>query len=109
MKLKCGGISIFPSNELIVYIPIVVSERLINFHKELYDNLIIPVEKEIHNNSFYYFPDNWVPHITLIQYEKNKDITNEMLTKILEINNNYEFEVNNLALLDNTGKIFFEF
>ena len=108
LKVKCGGISIFPSEELIIYIPIVVSERLIKVHSELYNKLIVPIETNILNNNYYYFPNNWVPHITLVQNNHFKELPTNILKKILEMNDYYEFEVGNLSLIDTKGKIFFE-
>lgn len=109
LQVKCGGIALFPGKEIIIYIPITVSDKLLTFHNDIYRKLIVPIQDQIFNSNKYYYPNNWVPHITIIQQNEIKLKVDELFTKTRQLNNLYEFNVSNLSLLDSEEGILFEF
>ena len=58
--LKMSSLGIFPSNQNILFLSPVPSERLINLHTKLHFAI-----KDIESNWDYYLPNQWVPHCTL--------------------------------------------
>ena len=107
-RLKCEGIAFFSGPEVIIYIPITVTTTLLELHNELYNQVIRPLLGRIVNSNPYYYPNNWIPHITVIQIKEKGKNFNEIFENVLVLNNTYEFTADNLALIDSNNNIIFE-
>lgn len=59
--VRTGGLGVFTGSQPVLYIPIVREARLSLFHAELCRRLR-PLASD---PAPYYFPENWLPHITL--------------------------------------------
>lgn len=69
MHVRTFGLGIFSGEEPVLYLPIVKSMTLINFHKEIWEQLCpYAVEPKL-----YYSPSLWVPHITLALKDLNRE------------------------------------
>jgi 2'-5' RNA ligase len=63
--LRTAGLGIFTGRQPVVYIVLVKDERLLKMHKHLWE-LTLPYASR---PNLYYNPDQWIPHITLANYE----------------------------------------
>lgn len=89
------GLGVFSGNQPVLFIPVVKSPQLADFHRSIWEDLAATGTII----SQYYNPDNWVPHISLAY----ADITPEKIGAVMESlafqTFNWEFEVNNFAYI----------
>jgi len=94
-KVRTGGLGIFPGPHPVLYIPIVRSPELAQFHEELWHEIC-------HTGSGileYYHPSLWVPHITIGIGDINKDNLSRIVPFLAERNFNWEITVDNIELV----------
>jgi len=96
-KVRTGGLGIFTGPQPVLYIPIVRSPELTQFHEALW--------QEIFNTCSgiedYYHPAHWVPHITIGIGDMNKDNLSQIVRFLVERDFNWELTVDNVVLVHN--------
>ncbi len=98
-QVRTSGIGIFTGASPVIYIPVVRSLELSQLHEDLWNEL----SEAGTGIQEYYSPAQWMPHITI----GFGDITGENLPAILRWLNErdftWEFTVDNLAIIHDTG------
>ena len=100
--VKTTGLGIFTGQQPVLYLSVVRSPQLTQFHQALWQRL---VESGQANNASqdYYSPDNWMPHITI----GFGDVDCQMLTNIVHYlgtrSFNWNIFIDNIALIYDTG------
>lgn len=74
--VRATGLGLFTGERPVVYIPVIKSAELIAFHQALWEQTIDLAEEQ----SPYYAPDRWQPHITLAMF----DVTRSNLACLME-------------------------
>jgi 2'-5' RNA ligase len=96
-KVRTGGLGIFTGPQPVLYIPVVRSPELTQFHEALW--------REILNTGSgiedYYHPAHWVPHITVGIGDMNKDNLSQIVRFLVERDFNWEITVDNVVLVHN--------
>lgn len=102
-KVRTGGIGIFNSEQSSIFIPVVKSKTLMEFHQLLWNVTSCCYE----NRSEYYNPENWMPHITLVLKEASESKVSKIIEKIVSTNFAWEFTVDNLIIgnWNNNGEV----
>jgi 2'-5' RNA ligase len=94
-KVRTGGLGTFTGPQPVLYLPVVRSLELTQFHEALW--------QEIFNMGSgildYYHPANWVPHITLGMGDMNKDNLSQIVRFLVERDFNWEITVDNVVLV----------
>jgi 2'-5' RNA ligase len=94
--IRTNGLGIFAGERPLLYIEVNKNRELLNFHEELWKT----VDKIAINPEKLYRPEYWVPHITLIFLgDLTKENIGEIMEKYAFQDFHYEFEVNNISLL----------
>jgi hypothetical protein len=95
IRIRTAGLGIFSGPSPVIFIPVVKSRDLLDFHALVWNRLVSVVE----GLSPYYNPDNWSPHISLAY----ADITHHNLGTVMETlafqTYNWEFAVDNIAFI----------
>ena len=98
-EIQTTGFGVFTALHPVLYLPIVKTERLSEFHKAIWNRIYSVSERTIP----YYAPENWMPHITLANEESDFEgickVGNLLMRKPLFMN----FKVDNLAILFRSG------
>jgi len=94
-KVRTGGLGIFTRPQPVLYIPVVRSPELTQFHEALWT--------EIFNTGSgildYYHPAHWVPHITIGIGDMNKDNLSQIVRFLAERDFNWEITIDHIALV----------
>jgi 2'-5' RNA ligase len=98
-KVRTSGLGIFTGFSPVLYIPVVRSLELTQLHEELWKE-ISPASSGVVE---YYHPDQWMPHITIGFGDISKDNLSQIIPFLAERDFNWEINVNNLALIYDTG------
>ena len=98
-NVKTSGLGVFTGTSPVLYIPVVRSLELTQLHEELWQE-ISPVSSGVQE---YYNPDQWMPHITIGFGDISKDKLLQMIPLLAERDFNWEFTVDNIALIYDTG------
>ena len=100
-RVKTAGLGIFTVANPILYVPVIRSTRLSELHREIWSGVAQAVPGAV---AHYYNPDEWAPHITLAQGDIDADKLAEIVRVLSRRNFHWEFTVNNLSLIYDTGK-----
>ncbi len=99
-SVKTTGFGIFSGESPILYLPLVKSRKLAQFHEMIWERLF-PFAVDANS---YYSPENWVPHIT-VGYG---DVTPQRLAcavqKLATIDLEMDIFVDNLSMLTKDGE-----
>lgn len=99
-EVKTTGIGVFTGNSPVIFIPVVKDIQLLKFHYSIWERL-----KKIGKNlSDYYYPQFWVPHITLAYEDVTKENIGIVLEKLSFMNFNWSFEVDNISFIYETAE-----
>jgi len=98
-KVRTSGLGIFAGASPVLYIPVVRSLELTQLHEEIWQE-ITPASSGIVE---YYHPDQWMPHITIGFGDISKNNLSQIIPFLAERNFNWEINVNNMALIYDTG------
>lgn len=60
-EIKTTGIGIFTGDEPIIYLPLVKTKKLFEYHQMIW----ALIENHVSEVNSYYSPENWIPHITI--------------------------------------------
>lgn len=94
-QVRAGGLGIFTSPQPVLYIPVVRSPELTQFHEALWQEISGPAS----GIEDYYHPDYWMPHITIGIGDMNKDTLSQIVRFLAERNFNWEITVDNITLI----------
>lgn len=94
-RARTAGLGIFSGPQPVVYIAVVKTPELQNFHRTVWETCL-PCGEEV---SPLYAPDWWMPHISLAYADLDVQTAGPYLTELAFQEFNWEFEVDNLALL----------
>ncbi len=89
------GLGIFSGVQPVIFIPVVKSPQLVNFHRSIWDEMAATGS----SISQYYNPENWVPHISLAYADVTPEKMGAAMQKLSFQTYNWEFEVNNFACI----------
>src|SRR6266704_1492794 len=94
-QVRAGGLGIFTKPNLVLYIPVVRSPELMQFHEALWQE-ISSTGSGIED---YYNPSRWMPHITIGIDDINKDNLPHIVRFLAERDFNWEITVDKIALV----------
>ena len=97
-QVRTTGVGLFLHPRLVIYIPVVKTQSMIEVHRMLWDQLLALAEQPLP----YYSPDHWMPHITLIHEELTETSLSGVLARLSRWEFDWEIQVNNLALIGQT-------
>ena len=97
--VRTSGLGIFPGSKPVLYVPVVRSPKLIQYHCALYGDLSDLALKP----NPYYHPERWLPHMTLA----HGDLTPELLPEVVRFLNeqtfNWTITIDNFSLVYTEG------
>lgn len=99
-RVRTSGLGVFTGAHTIVYLPVVRSTILTAMHHVLWRQL----SRVSLNASPHYHPDNWLPHITLIDNPALAEALPEVMGLLREVDFRWEIEITNVALLYGEGE-----
>jgi len=94
-SVKSSGLGLFTSMKPVVYVPIARTPEMSKLHGELWSKL----ECKPHQYSPLFEPTVWIPHIPIVDGDVDEQNIRDVLARLSWQNFDWEFEVNNLALL----------
>jgi hypothetical protein len=100
--VRTSGLALFTGASPVLYIPVVRSTELTQLHAALWQ----AVEGVGAGVSHYYYPDHWMPHITLAQGDLDNVNLPEIIRRLSGRNFTWEMVVNNVAFIAHTGDDF---
>jgi 2'-5' RNA ligase len=100
-RVRTAGLGIFTVANPILYVPVIRSPALSELHREIWCSVKQTVPGAV---AHYYHPNEWAPHITLAQGDIDADKLAEIVRVLSRRNFHWEFTVNNLAVIYDTGK-----
>jgi 2'-5' RNA ligase len=98
-RVSTSGLGVFTGPRPVLYFPLVRSAALARLHRELW----LAVDKIAQGALAYYHPENWIPHITLAQEKLDQRTLSEILGWLCGQDFTWEFPVNNLSLIHDSG------
>lgn len=98
--VRTDGLGIFSGPSPVVYIPIIRNTKMDHLHAKLWKQF----QPNAKGLTPYYGPQKWMPHITLIFGEHNKDALMCGLDLLAFRSFDWEIEVNNLCLVSQSGE-----
>ena len=94
-QVRASGLGIFTGPRPVLYIPVVRSPELTQFHEALWQE----ISGTASGIEDYYHPAHWVPHITLGIGDMKKDNLSQIVRSLAKRDFNWEMTVNNIALI----------
>jgi 2'-5' RNA ligase len=106
---RTTGIGMFTGPRPVIYIPVVKSLELMQFHSQVWEKTL-PASQGL---SSYYAPPSWVPHISLAYEDVEKANIASVIEYLAFHPYNWEMKVDNIALIyepsGETGKLKYHF
>lgn len=99
-RVRTSGLGVFTGEHNVVYIPIVRSPILTAMHHILWRQL----SRASEGVSRLYHPDNWLPHITLVDNPALAPHLGEVMRLLTDLDFRWEIEITNIALLYGEGE-----
>jgi 2'-5' RNA ligase len=94
-QVRTAGLGIFTGPHPVLYIPVVHSPELTQFHEALWQE----ISSTGSGIEEYYHPSHWMPHITIGIGDMNKDNLSCIVRLLAEREFNWEITVDNIALI----------
>ena len=94
-QVRAAGLGIFTKPHLVLYIPVVRSPELMQFHEALGQE----ISSTASGVEEYYYPSRWMPHITLGIGDINKDNLSRIVHFLAERDFNWEITIDNIGLV----------
>ncbi|HYU76419.1 MAG TPA: 2'-5' RNA ligase family protein [Ktedonobacteraceae bacterium] len=94
-QVRAGGLGIFTGSHPVLYIRVVRSPELTQFHEALWQE----ISGTASGIEDYYHPAHWVPHITIGIGDIRKDNLSQIVHLLAERDFNWEMTVDNIALI----------
>jgi 2'-5' RNA ligase len=98
-KVKTSGLGIFTGKPPVLYIPVVRTQALSQFHHALWNELSYSGSGIVE----YYHPDTWMPHITIAFGDIHTGNLPQAIRLLSERSFNWEIAVNNISFIEDTG------
>jgi 2'-5' RNA ligase len=92
--IKTSGLGIFTGGQPVLYLPIVRTQRLSQFHRKLWRE----IDRTAVGSLNYYHPDHWMPHITISSSNVTPAVLAEAIRLLSEREFVWEIPMDNLAL-----------
>lgn len=90
---RAGGLGFFTGASPVMYIPVVKTRRLAEFHRRVWEALL-PLGEGI---SPYYAPESWMPHISLAYGDLTPDNIGAAVGGLINRPLQWDFTIDNLA------------
>jgi len=97
--VSTAGLGIFTGPQLVLYIPVVRSPELSQFHQALLEK----VSSTGNGIQAYYHPDQWMPHITIGFGDLNSQNLPQIIHYLANRNFHWQITINNLAFIHDNG------
>jgi len=97
--VKTAGLGIFTGERPVVYIPLVLTSLLSDFHEMVWGR----VGKYSQDAGLDYAPESWMPHITLAHADVDPEGMSCLARRLAFIEITWRFQVDNLALVWQDG------
>lgn len=94
-NIKTNGIGIFTGKRPAIYIQVKQNVELIKFQQCIYDKFL-PHAKELKK---LYFPENWIPHISLAIEDVNGNNIPGVIEHLLPISFKHEIKITGISLV----------
>jgi 2'-5' RNA ligase len=94
-EVRTAGLGIFTEPHLVLYIPVVRSPELMQFHEALWQE----ISSTASGIEEYYHPSRWIPHITLGIGDINKDNLSRIVHFLAERDFNWEITIDNIGFV----------
>ena len=94
-QVKTGCLGIFTRPRPVLYIPVVRSPELTQFHEALWQEISCTGS----GIEDYYHPSHWIPHITIGIGDVNKDNLPQIVRFLAERDLNWEITIDNIGLV----------
>ena len=94
-QVKASGLGIFTGRSPVLFIPVVRSPALTQFHQALCAELAACATGSVS----YYLPDAWMPHITIGFADLSGDVLAEVVRQLAGRDFNWTITVDNLAYI----------
>ncbi len=94
-QVKTGCLGIFTRPRPVLYIPVVRSPELTQFHEALWQEISCTGS----GIEDYYHPSHWIPHITIGIGDVNKDNLPQIVRFLAERDLNWEITIDNIGLI----------
>ena len=98
-SLKLGSIGTFANQQGIVFLAPVVTDYLMELHKEFYEIF----DREIEGINSLYTPDNWIPHCTLSIYN-NLNTCTSIIKKMIETYTPLSVQISSIGITEHSPK-----
>jgi 2'-5' RNA ligase len=99
LELRSIGLGLFARPMPVIYAPVIRNQALSELHQELWEAV-----GRLGGSRFrLYSPEQWIPHMTLAQFDLTRENQLEALRLLLEEDLELSFEVRNLTLFDWIG------
>lgn len=99
LRIRTAGIGVFTGPSPVVYVPIVRSPELSRLQLALWSAGAMASETPMPE----YHPAAWMPHVTVAQGDMTPELLSRAMAVLNEIDLNWEFEVDNLAIVRGRG------
>lgn len=93
--VRTTGLALFTGESPVVFIPVVRTKELSEFHDAIWQQLALISSKP----SLYYAPSFWMPHISLAYGDVDAEKLNCLMEKLASRTFNWEIEIDNLTLI----------
>jgi 2'-5' RNA ligase len=97
LKVRTSGLGLFTGSEPILYIPVVRSPELTQFHEALWQEF----SRTVSSIEDLYHPSRWIPHITIGIGDMNKRNLSQIIRFLADRDFNWEITLDNIVLVHN--------
>ncbi|WP_197029325.1 2'-5' RNA ligase family protein [Alicyclobacillus macrosporangiidus] len=98
--VRTCGLGIFTGADPVLYVPVVRSSLLDSIHR----TLLTRISDAADEASPYYGPDQWIPHITIAQWNLDENVLAKVVAHLYDRNFYWTIRVNNFAIIQDDGK-----
>ncbi|RNI22518.1 2'-5' RNA ligase family protein [Rufibacter latericius] len=101
-RINTTGLGIFPGEKPVLYIPVIRTAKVNQFHGQLYKAVCL-ISQEICS---YYHPDVWMPHLSLALGDTSPEVVSQAIQYLNRHNFQWKIELDNLTLLTKNGDLY---
>lgn len=98
-QITTTGLGIFTGSVPVLYIPVLRSQHLTQFHQALWPEISTAAA----GIQDYYRTEFWMPHITLAMHDLNSDNLSRIVQRLSTRTFNWQIHIDNIALIYDTG------
>ncbi len=93
-EARAVGIGLFPGEQPVIYIPVIVSAELRKLYELVYQIAVSVCENEV----VFYQPHRWMPHISLALNDTDISQSGKVVQFLMRKTNSFTFMVDNFGL-----------